>query len=36
MHDVGAKKSSKSEKQLITILYHIPQYNGYEKFIRIP
>jgi hypothetical protein len=25
MHDIGAKKSSKFEKQLIANLYHIPQ-----------
>jgi hypothetical protein len=36
MNDIGAKKSSKSEKKKITILDHIPQYNGYDKFIRIP
>ncbi len=36
MHDIGAKKSSKSKKQTITNLYHIPQYNGYDKFVRIP
>jgi hypothetical protein len=36
MHDIRAKKTSKSEKQLITLLYHNPQYNGYDKFIRIP
>jgi hypothetical protein len=36
MHDIGAKNASKSKKQSIANLYHIPQYNGYETFVRIP